>query len=289
MNLFRILGFCLLALLTFASSPTVQAHFHHTGSAPILDYHSEFTGDSDVEKRKSSDTGIREVVPRDLRQRYAKWKEELLSTEFGRTQWDHYANNKQFLLRIVVSENRKYGAGTDDFEWNKDGELVAATITLGKNLDKGYPDPVYYPVMNSLATYDNFYEISGDILASAKLIHEIGHVNFTAQANSKVFQQQNKLMASYNSIFLKNGYDTSDPRLVELANELGGKPIEIWEAREYKSEVSSLRYLMERINREPYYCSVFTRVKRNIANYASNYKESFELTAGESALNPCGN
>ena len=289
MNLFRIFGFCLLALLTPAHSSAVHTHFHSTGPTLIDNYHSEFAGESDQAKRKSSDVGIREVVPREIKQRYAKWKEELLSTEFGRAQWEYYANNKQFLLTIVVSEDRKYGAGTDQFEWNKDGELVAATITLGKNLDKGYPDPVYYPVMNSLATYDELYEISGDILASTKIVHEIGHVNFTAHANGKLFQRQNILMASYNKIFLKNGYDTKDPRLVELATELGGKPVEIWEAREYKSELSALRYLMERINREPYYCSVFTRVKRNITNYASNYRESFEEAAGGSGSDPCRN
>src|SRR5688572_10922725 len=287
MNLFRILGFCLLALLTPAHSSAAHTHFRSTGPILIHNYHSESAGDSGPVKRKGSGVGIREVVPQAIKQRYAKWKEELLSTEFGRTQWDYYANNKHFLLMIVVSEKRKYGAGTDGFEWNKDGELVAATITLGKNLDKGYPDPVYYPVMNSLATYDDLYEVSGDILASAKLVHEIGHVIFTAQANGSIFQRQNKLMASYNTIFLKNGYDTSDPRLIELANELGGKPVEIWEAREYKSELSALRYLMERIHREPYYCTVFTRVKRNVTNYAFNYRQSFEDAAGESSSDAC--
>ena len=200
----------------------------------------------------------------------------MLATEFGRQQWDAYANRKDFLLTIIVSDDRKYGAGTDDFEWDDEGNLVAATISLGKNLDKGYPDPVYYPVMNSLATYDGLYTIDGDILASTKIIHEIGHVNFTAQTNAKLFQKQNKLMASYNSIFLRNGYNTRDPRLVALADELGAKPIEIWEDREYQSEVGAMRYLMERINGESFYCSVFGRIRRNIADYARNYQNKFD-------------
>jgi hypothetical protein len=79
--------------------------------------------------------------------------------------------------------------------WDDDGNLIAATITLGKNLDKGFPDPVYYPVMNSLATYDGLYNVDGDILASTKIIHELGHVNSTAAMNAKLFQRQNKLMA----------------------------------------------------------------------------------------------
>jgi hypothetical protein len=253
-------------------------------------YHGHGEATSRTTRTRSRDeVGIKEIVPQAIRDRYRKWKAELLSTDFGRKQWDHYANNKEFLLTIVVSEKRKYGAGTDDFEWNDAGELVAATITLGKNLDKGYPDPVYYPVMNSLATYDGFYEISGDILASTKFIHELGHVNFTAKANAKVFQKQDKLIASYNAIFLKNGYNTSDPRLVALASELGGMPIEIWEAREYQSEVSAFRFLMERMNHEPYYCSVFSRAQRNITSFARNYKDSFEQVVGELPRNVCTN
>jgi hypothetical protein len=235
-----------------------------------------FVGTVAAAKPSSTERGIKEVVPADAKQRYQSWKEELLSTEFGREQWNAYANRKDFLLTIVVSGDRKYGAGTDDFEWDDDGNLVAAKITLGKNLDKGFPDPVYYPVMNSLATYDGPYGIDGDILASTKIIHEIGHVNFTAGTSAVVFQRQNKLMASYNNIFLRNGYNTSDPRLVALADELGAKPIEIWEDREYRSEVGAMRYLIERIHGESFSCSVFSRMKRNIANYARNYQDKFD-------------
>lgn len=142
--------------------------------------------------------------------------------------------------------------------------------------------------MNSLATYDGIYEIDGDILASTKIIHELAHVNLTAQSNAKVFQRQNKLMASYNNIFLKNGYNTRDPRLVSLATELGAKPIEIWEDREYQSEVSAMRYLLQRINHEVFYCTVLGRMKRNIAEYARNYQERFDDIVN-SGLQPCQN
>ena len=288
MKLSRVSGFCLLALLTLVYVPYADAHGFGPPSPHV--YHGSASTDPKSPRSSKGDAhGIRELIPQEAKHRYAKWKEELLSTEYGRAQWDHYANNKNFLLTIVVSKDRKFGAGTDDFEWNKDGELIAAKITLGLNLDKGYPDPVYYPVMNSLSTYDTFYEVSGDILASTKLAHEIGHVNFTAEANGKLFERQNRLMDSYNSIFLKNGYNTRDPRLVALADELGAKPIEIWEAREYKSEASALRYLVERINREPYYCSVFTRVRRNIANHASNYQEGFADVVDGAKATACQN
>ncbi len=287
---YRLLFLMVLPITAHPSATSHQCLQNSNTNSVTTTYHLSADKDPSAKQHRSRDeAGIKEIVPRAIRDRYQKWKLELLSTEFGRKQWDHYANNKEFLLTIVVSEKRKYGAGTDDFEWNDAGELVAATITLGKNLDKGYPDPVYYPVMNSLATYDGFYEVSGEILASTKFIHEIGHVDFTAKANSKVFQKQNKLIASYNSIFLKNGYNTSDPRLMELASELGGKPIEIWEAREYQSEVSALRFLMERMNREPYYCSVFSRVRRNITSFARNYKDSFAQVVEELPRNACTN
>jgi hypothetical protein len=257
---------CCGLFLVIGHAVEIRAWPHHSRSAPSL-----------ANKLPPGEQpGIREIIPSDAKQRYQSWKNELLSTEFGREQWNAYANRKDFVLTIVISGERKYGAGTDDFEWDDNGNLIAATITLGRNLDKGFPDPVYYPVMNSLATYNGLYEVDGDILASTKIIHELGHVNFTAETNAKTFQLQNKLMASYNNIFLRNGYNTSDPRLVALADELGAKPIEIWEDREYRSEVSAMRYLVERMGRESFSCSLFNRMKRNIADYAGNYRDKFK-------------
>jgi hypothetical protein len=269
MRLFRFVVLSFLFLFLAARAPEVFA----------------WGGDKSHKKKggaanRPNQKGIKEDIPADARQRYQNWKNEMLATEFGREQWNAYANRQDFLLTITVSDKRKYGAGTDDFEWNDDGKLIGAKITLGRNLDKGFPDPVYYPVMNSLATYDGLYAIDGDILASTKIIHELGHVNSTAAMNAKVFQRQNKLMASYNSIFLKNGYDTTDPRLVALADELGAKPIEIWEDREYNSEVSAMRYLIERMQGESFSCSVFSRMRRNISDYARNFHNKFDQVVG---------
>ena len=273
MKLFAILSSCLVVILI--TVPTIEArgvNYHSEHGSPFIDNDKK----KEAGNRTKDEFGIKEVVPVELRFRYQKWKDELLSTEFGRRQWGRYANNKDFLLKIVVSSSRKFGAGTDDFEWDENGRLVSATITLGKNLDRGFPDPVYYPVMNSLATYDGMYEVGGDILASTKIVHEIGHVNFTAEANSNVFRRQNRLMASYNSIFLKNGYNTKDERLVALASELGARPIEIWEEREYQSEVDAMRFLLERISKETFFCSVYDRMRRNIVEHARNYKDRFQ-------------
>ena len=107
-----------------------------------------------------------------------------------------------------MSEDRKKGAGTDKFLWDDEGRFVGATITLGANIDEGYPNPIYYPVLNSLSSDSASYSISGRILAATKISHEIGHVNQAATANMKFLQLQNKLMPEYISIFLKNGLNT---------------------------------------------------------------------------------
>src|SRR5437773_7613780 len=145
----------------------------------------------------SVEFGIEEIVPNEYLDRYQRWKDDLLSTDFGREQWDRYANNKSFLLKIAVSADRKFGAGTDNYKWDENGKLVGATITLGKNIDRGYPNPVYYPVMNSLSALGQAAEINGTLLASTKLAHEFGHVNSTAQLDGSLFRQQEKLMSAY--------------------------------------------------------------------------------------------
>ncbi|MDQ4119985.1 MAG: hypothetical protein M3209_00775 [Acidobacteriota bacterium] len=223
----------------------------------------------------SAPGGIKEMVPVQYLERYLKWKNELLATDLGRRQWEHYSTNKNFTLIITVSTNKEFGAKTADYKWSDRGELIGATITLGKNLDQGYPNAIYYPVMNSLSRHSTSFGISGNILAATKLAHEIGHVNVTAETNGELFQQQNKLMAAYHKIFLKNGYNTNDRRLLELAEQLGGMPIQIWADREYRGEANAMRYLAERASKEKFYCSVFNQIKRNISDYAKSYEDRF--------------
>ncbi len=222
-----------------------------------------------------TDGGIREAVSGKYKDRFAKWKAELRSTEFGRQQWDSYADNKNFILTFTVSGDRGKGAGTDKFLWDKEGNFVGATITLGSELDEGYPNPIYYPVLNSLSSDATSYSINKRILAATKMSHEIGHVNQAASANMEVLQMQNRLMPVYISIFLKNGLDTNDKKLVDLAQQMGGTPVEIWESREYWSEVNAMLYLKERISNEDFYCYVFNKIKRNLTAYARDYEQRF--------------
>lgn len=222
-----------------------------------------------------TDGGISEEIPARFRERYDKWKAELLSTDHGREQWEKYANKKDFILTITVAGDRKKGAGTDKFLWDGEGRFVGATITLGANIDEGYPNPIYYPVLNSLASESSTYSISGRILAATKISHEIGHVNQAATANMKAVQLQNRLMPEYVSIFLKNGLNTRDEKLVELATQMGGTPVEIWESREYWSEVNAMLYLGDRISKEDFYCHVFNKIRRNLETYATKYESRF--------------
>src|SRR5258708_30032239 len=141
-----------------------------------------------------TDGGIKEDIPEKYRDRFEKWKTEFLVTDFGREEWNKYADNKQFILTITISNKRGKGAGTDKYLWDDTGNFVGATITLGDELNEGYPNPIYYPVMNSLSSGDTSYSISGKILAAAKISHEIGHVNHTAKANRAFLQLQNNLM-----------------------------------------------------------------------------------------------
>lgn len=226
-----------------------------------------------------TDGGIREDISDKYKARFAKWKEEMLSTAFGREQWEFYAGNKNFILTITMSDKRGQGAGTDKYLWDESGNFVGATITLGTKIDKGYPDPIYYPVMNSLSPNENIYTTSGNLLAATKIIHEVGHVNQTAKANRETLATQNKLMPQYISIFLKNGRNTRDQELVELADKMGGTPVEIWENREYWSEVTAMSYLKERISKENFYCHVFNKIQYNIEQYAKDYEERFSEVA----------
>lgn len=235
-----------------------------------------------------TDGGIREDVPKNYRARFEKWKSELLATELGREQWTRYANDRSFVLRIVVSKERNKGAGTGEYEWNDQGKLVGATITLSAALEDGSPNPIYYPVLNSVSNDVTLHSISGPIIAATKLSHEFGHVNQTSEASMALMQLQNKLIPEYNSIFMENGLNAQDKKLLELANQMKGTPVEIWESREYWSEVNAMLYLGQRISKEGFYCAVFKRIRSNIETYAKAYEPRFSQHV-EFNKSPCWN
>lgn len=223
-----------------------------------------------------SDGGILENVPAKYRARFEKWKAEFVSTKFGKDLWETYANNKEFVLRIVISRERKHGAGTDDFEWDETGRLVGATITLGSDLDDGFPSPIYYPVLNSLTSYVDSTGYAGRVLAAAKISHEFGHVRQIGNESMSLLETQSRLIPVYVSIFRENGLNMNDPRLLSIEEQIGGTPVGSWESREYSSEVNAMLYLNERIGSEPRFCSVFNRIRQNLQTYAPRYEPRFE-------------
>jgi YD repeat-containing protein len=174
-----------------------------------------------------AEKGIREVVADRYKKRYDEWKTEFLSTDFGRAQWDAYEHNTQFVLTVTVSGENSRGGGTSKYKWDESGRLVEATVTFGSNMSKGFPNPVYYPVMSSLAPGNSSFLFSGTTLAAAKIAHEFGHLNRMQQTNAAMYRLQSQLIPQYNSILLSNGLNTRDPRLVAIAKQMGGTPVEI--------------------------------------------------------------
>ena len=271
MNFRRVLMYTFFAVI-IGTAEVSYSFYSHIDAFCVSPSSYEFA----VAPLAPSEGGIKIDVPLKYRNRFEKWKSELLSTAFGRDEWDRYASRKDFALTIRVANDRGKGAGTDKFRWDDDGNFVGATITLGSAIDQGYPTPVYYPVLNSLGSSSTIYSISGSILAATKISHEIGHVNQTAKANAKLLELQDKLMPQYISIFLKNGRNTRDKKLVDLATQMGGTPIEIWERREYGSEVNAMSYLKERLGNEDVYCQVLLgRIKKNLTSYAREYEQMF--------------
>jgi YD repeat-containing protein len=233
--------------------------------------------------------GVREEIPAKYYARYQQWKEEFLSTEAGRNQWAYYQNNPNFTLNITVSRDNAEGATTGKYKWNDAGQLIAATITLGMRLDEGYPNPIYFPVMNSLVPNDSFSRISGNTLAATKLAHEFGHVNRTGKVDSTVYQLQSQLIPQYNKIFLSNGRDANDPRLLELTQKIGGTPVQIWEDREYWGEANAMVYLRDRVTDDGLRCTIFNKIRHSVDLYAKDYEPRFlEVARATPTRKICG-
>jgi hypothetical protein len=237
---------------------------------------------------RSSDTGIREIIGDKYKKRYEEWKTEFLSSENGRAEWDAYQRSDHFLLTILISEENARGGGTGKYKWNESGELIAATITLGGRIYEGFPSPVYYPVMNSLAPGNSSYAGGGSILAATKIAHEFGHVRRMMKTNPEVYRLQTQLIPEYNRILLSNGRNTRDPRLIELAQRMGGTPVEIWEDREYWGEVGAMLFLRDITAKQNYQCALFNRIREFVELYAKPYRDRFvEIGGASSPSYPC--
>ena len=233
--------------------------------------------------------GIREVIPDKYQKRYDEWKTEFLSTDIGKAQWEMYAHHPRLVLTITITSSNSEGAGSGKYKWNEAGELVAATITLGNHIDQGFPSSVYYPVMNALEPFESSRLISGNTLAAAKLAHEFGHIMKISSTRQDLYTLQVQLVPVYNKIFLSNGHNVNDARLVEIAQKIGGNPVEIWEDREYWGEANAMLFLRDRVEKEKFHCRLFAKIKRAVEEYAKNYEERFaEIAKEQGAIYTCG-
>jgi hypothetical protein len=129
--------------------------------------------------------------------------------------------------------------------------------------------------MNSLVATDSSEPVNGATLAATKIAHEFGHVLRTAQVDPHLYQLQGQLIPQYNKIFLNNGRKADDPRLIELANQMGGTPVAIWEDREYWGETNALVFLRDRITQDDLRCMLFNRIRHSVDLYAKQYEERF--------------
>ncbi len=231
------------------------------------------------------------MIPDKYKSRYEEWKREFLSTNIGKAQWDMYAHHPRLVLTITIANTGKSanGAGTGKYKWNDQGELVSATIVLGTQLDEGYPSSVYYPVMNALEPFESRQLIGGSVLAATKIAHEFGHVMKISSTPEDLYHLQVQLVPVYNKIFLSNGYNVDDPRLVDLARKMGGNPVQLWEDREYWGEANAMLFLRDRVEKEKFHCRLFAKIKRAVEEYAKDYEERFaEIAKEQGAIYTCG-
>jgi YD repeat-containing protein len=292
-TIFVLLVAVLLSLSTVGSSASSPPPAMDPLSAEslITSYHTELetSGEKSPKSRDEQVPGIKEEIPAKYANRYQEWKDEFLATEAGRTQWESYKTSPNFTLTIAVSRDNAEGATTGKYKWNEAGQLVAATITLGSRLDEGYPNPIYFPVMNSLVPSATSDRINGNTLAATKLAHEFGHVNRTGKVDSAKYQLQSLLMPQYNKIFLANGRNPNDPKLLEIVEKLGGTPVEIWEDREYWGEANAMVYLRDRFTEDGMRCSIFSKIRHSVDLYAKNYEPRFsEVARSSSNRRTCG-
>jgi hypothetical protein len=241
-----------------------------------------------TESARPSDGGLREDIEARYRKRYDDWKNEFLVADIGKAQWELYNKHPHLKLTITIADNNKNGAGTGQYKWNDQGELVEATIFLGTRIDEGYPSKIYYPVMNSLESYEANQLLSHNVLAATKIAHEFGHVMKIAETPEALYKLQVKLVPQYNKIFLSNGHNVNDPKLVELANQMGGNPVQIWEDREYWGEANAMLYLRDRVAKESFHCRLFNKIKRSVEEYAKSYEDRFtEIAKSQGVTYSC--
>jgi hypothetical protein len=266
---------CLLTSLPNATARPANRPLLNVTSTGVL--HASRNDKADAGSARKSESGLREIISDKYKERYQEWKDEFLATDFGRQQWESFEQDSHFTLTITISGGDRFGAGTGKYKWDDEGKLIGATITLGSRLNEGYPNPIYYPVMNALRPRDpSTFALNGNILAATKIAHEFGHVKQAMTINAETYRLQNQLIPVYNEILLSNGRNVKDPRLVDIATQIGGTPVKIWEDREYWGEANAIQFLRERITNVNEFRILSNRINQSVELYARDYSDRFE-------------
>ena len=84
-------------------------------------------------------------------------------------------------------------------------------------------------------------------------------------------------MPVYIGVFLSNGHSPNEPRLIEMAQKMGGTSAQIWAGREYRAEAIALHYLRDKISQRTIPKSLLKRIAENVKTYAQGYAEQFDL------------
>ena len=111
---------------------------------------------------------------------------------------------------------------------------------------------------------------------------------FRSETPEAIYKLQIKLVPQYNKIFLSNGHNVNDPKLIDLANQMGGNPVQIWEDREYWGEANAMLYLRDRVAKESFHCRLFNKIKRSVEEYAKAYEDRFtEIAKSQGVTYSC--
>ena len=68
---------------------------------------------------------------------------------------------------------------------------------------------------------------------------------------------------------------------VDIAQKMGGNPVQIWEDREYWGEANAMLFLRDRVAKEKFHCRLFGKIKRAVEEYAKDYEARFAEIAKE--------
>ena len=85
------------------------------------------------------------------------------------------------------------------------------------------------------------------------------------------------------------GRKAADPKLVEIATQMGGTPVMIWEDREYWGETNAMLFIRDRFEDDDFRCLLFSRIKRSLDLYAKGYEDRFlNIAQSTSSRRRCG-